>query len=55
LEGHEIGFSDGHEAGKLAEKTAGIRKALQRGKLSVEEIAEDFEVSVEFVLKIKEK
>ncbi len=59
LEGHDVGFSVGHDAGfaggREAEKTAGIRKALQRGKLSVEEIAEDFEVSVEFVLKIKEK
>jgi predicted transposase YdaD len=51
LEGHGVGFAEGAEK----EKTAGIRKALQRGKLSVEEIAEDFEVSVEFVLKIKEK
>lgn len=31
----------------------GIQKALKRGKLSIEEIAEDFEVSLEFVLQIK--
>jgi DNA repair ATPase RecN len=41
------------DEGKIEEKTANIIKALQRGKLSVEEIAEDFETTVEFVLKIK--
>ena len=30
----------------------GIKKAIQRGKLTLEEIAEDFEVSLEFVQKI---
>ncbi len=31
----------------------GIQKALKRGKLSHEEIAEDFEISLEFVLNVK--
>jgi uncharacterized protein (DUF433 family) len=31
----------------------GIIKALQRGKLSIEEIAEDFDVTIEYVLEIK--
>jgi len=43
----------GLEKGKQEEKIKGIRKALNRGKLSIEEIAEDFEVSEEFVLKVK--
>jgi hypothetical protein len=36
----------------LAEKIKGIVKAIKRGKLSIEEIAEDFDTTVEFVLKI---
>lgn len=39
--------------GKNEEKKNGILKALKRGKLSLEEIAEDFEVSLKEVLKIK--
>jgi len=46
-EGIEIGFEKGIEKGILA--------ALKRGKLSVNEIAEDFDVSVEYVLEIKTK
>ena len=34
-------------------KIKGIKKALKRGKLTVEEIAEDFEVTVDYVLEIK--
>lgn len=40
--------------GKIEEKIQGIIKALKRGKLSIEEIAEDFSTTVEFVLKVKE-
>ena len=32
-----------------------IKKALKRGKLSLEEIAEDFDVTVEYVQKIENK
>jgi predicted transposase/invertase (TIGR01784 family) len=41
------------DEGKLAEKTANIINALKRGKLKVEEIAEDFDTTIAFVLKIK--
>ncbi len=41
--------------GKLEEKTAGIKKALLRNRLTLEEIAEDFEVTVQFVNDIKAK
>ncbi len=40
---------EGREEGLKVAKIEGIKKALQRGKLSVEEIAEDFGVSVDFV------
>jgi PD-(D/E)XK nuclease family transposase len=43
----------GRMEGKKEEKIAGIKKAILRGKLTLEEIAEDFEVELDFVLKIK--
>ena len=49
IEGEQIGL----EKGKIEELNKGIIKALKRGKLSIEEIAEDFEVSIEYVLEIK--
>jgi predicted transposase/invertase (TIGR01784 family) len=49
----KVRVAKGEEKGKLEEKIKGIIKALIRGKLSIEEIAEDFEVSIEFVLEIK--
>lgn len=52
-EGREEGIEIGKELGREEAKIKGIEKALQRGKLSLEEIAEDFEVSVAFVLKVK--
>ncbi len=55
LQGEEIGLQKGEEIGLQKSKTLGIQKALTRGKLSIEEIAEDFEVNVEFVLNIKNK
>ena len=39
--------------GKIEGKIEGILKTLRIGKLSVEEIAEDFEVAVSFVFRIK--
>lgn len=39
--------------GVMKEKTTNIIKALQRGKLSVSEIAEDFNTTSDFVIKIK--
>lgn len=47
------GKMEGEQIGLEKEKKKGIIKALQRGKLTIEEIAEDFEVSVEYVLEIK--
>ncbi|MDI9337119.1 MAG: hypothetical protein QM539_01700 [Alphaproteobacteria bacterium] len=39
--------------GKIEGKIDSIKKSLKRGKLSILEIAEDFEVSLDFVQKIK--
>jgi predicted transposase/invertase (TIGR01784 family) len=47
IEGEEIGFEKGIEKG--------IEKALFRNKLTIEEIAEDFEVSIEHILEIKRR
>lgn len=41
------------EEGKIEGKIEGIIKTLKRGKLTLTEISEDFEVTIEFVLKIK--
>ena len=52
-QGIEIGKEQGIEIGAEQAKINGIKKALKRGKLTVEEIAEDFEVMVDYVLEIK--
>jgi predicted transposase/invertase (TIGR01784 family) len=52
-EGEKVGLEKGEKVGLEKAKIIGIQKALERGKLSVEEIAEDFDVSIEFVLNIK--
>lgn len=49
IEGKIVGIIEGKMEGKIV----GISKSLRRGKLTVEEIAEDFEVTIEFVLQIK--
>jgi DNA repair ATPase RecN len=49
----DTAYDEGKMEGIIEEKTANIIKSLKRGKLSVEEIAEDFEVTVDLVLKIK--
>ena len=41
--------------GKMEEKIQGIAKALKQGKLSIEEIAEVFSSTIEFVLKVKKE
>jgi hypothetical protein len=43
----------GEAKGEAKAKIDAIKKALQRGRLSVEEIAEDFDVSVEYVQEIQ--
>ena len=52
-EGKTEGKTEGKIEGKTEEKIQGIINALKRGKLSIEEIAEDFNTTVEFVLKVK--
>ena len=53
LEGKTEGEAIGIQKGKIEEKIEGIVKALKRGKLTIEEIAEDFDVTIDFVLTIK--
>lgn len=45
----DTAFNEGEAKGKIEEKTANIIKAIKRGKLSIEEVAEDFDVSIDFV------
>lgn len=49
------GRDEGREAGIEETKRFSIKKALQRGKLTVSEIAEDFEVTEAYVLEIQNK
>ena len=51
--GEKLGLEKGEKLGLERAKIIGIQKAIERGKLSLEEIAEDFEVSIEFVLNTK--
>jgi predicted transposase/invertase (TIGR01784 family) len=51
----DTAFGDGEIKGKMEEKIEGIVSALKRGRLTVEEIAEDFKTTTEFVLKIKKE
>jgi predicted transposase/invertase (TIGR01784 family) len=53
IEGETKGKIEGKIEGKMEEKTTNIINALKRGKLSVEEIAEDFDTTTTVVLKIK--
>lgn len=51
----DTAFDEGEAKGKVEEKKANITKALKRGKLSIAEIAEDFEVPLDFVTQIKQE
>ena len=53
-EGFEKGIVKGNEEGFEKGIVKGIVKALKRGKLSLAEIAEDFEVSLEYVMEIQQ-
>ena len=53
-DGLEEGLEKGEQIGLEKERDKGIRKALKRSRLTIEEIAEDFEVSVEYVKQIAE-
>ncbi len=46
-------LADVKEQGSLKTKIESIQKSLKRGKLTLEEIAEDFNVSLDFVQKVK--
>ena len=49
----DTAFGEGETKGKTEEKIQGIIKALKQGKLTIEEIAEIFNTTVEFVLIVK--
>ncbi len=49
----DTSFGQGKIEGQLEAKTQGILKALKRGKLTMEEIAEDFDTTLDFLLQIK--
>jgi DNA repair ATPase RecN len=44
-----------YDDGKKDEKKEGIVKALKRGKLTIEEIVEDFSTTIDFVLQVKKE
>ena len=52
---YDDGKKDGEIEGEIREKTKGIINALKRGKLTIEEIAEDFNTTVDFVLQVKKE
>jgi predicted transposase/invertase (TIGR01784 family) len=47
------GKAEGKAEGELQKTIKGIQRALERRKLTLEEICEDFEVSLDFVLKVQ--
>jgi predicted transposase/invertase (TIGR01784 family) len=49
----DTSYGDGKKDGEIEEKVKGIIKALKRGKLTIEEIAEDFSTTIDFVLQVK--
>jgi uncharacterized ubiquitin-like protein YukD len=53
-EGEQIGFERREQIGQRKKEDLAIRNALQKGKLSVEEIAEMLEVTLDRVLQIKD-
>ena len=40
---------------QLEEKTENIKKILKWGKLTIKEIAEDFEINIEFVSRVQQQ
>ena len=52
--GEQIGLEKGEQIGQRKKEEQAIKKALQKGKLSPEEIAEMLDVSLDRVLQIKE-
>ncbi len=52
-QGEQTGIQQGLQQGELQTKIKGIKNLLLKGKLSLQEIAEVFEVSIEFVQKVQ--
>jgi predicted transposase/invertase (TIGR01784 family) len=48
-------IQEAKEEGKLEVKSNSVKKALKRGRLSVEEIAEDNDTTIDFVLSIQKQ
>jgi plasmid maintenance system antidote protein VapI len=55
IEGEIKGIAKGIVEGEMNVKVKGIINALKNGKWTIEEIAEVFDVTVEFVLEIKKE
>ncbi len=53
--GEQIGLEKGKQIGQIKKEELAIRNALQKEKLSVEEIAEMLEIPLDHVLQIKEE
>ena len=51
---HSI-LRQGYAKSKIALKTKGIVKEIRKGQLSFDEIAEDFNVKLNFVMRIKKQ
>jgi predicted transposase/invertase (TIGR01784 family) len=51
----DTSYDDGKIEGELEAQTKGIIKSLKRGKLTIEEIAEDFSTTIGFVQQIKKE
>jgi predicted transposase YdaD len=49
----DTSYGEGKIEGKIEEKTQGILKALKQNKLAIEEIAEIFSTTMDFILKVK--
>jgi predicted transposase YdaD len=55
MKGDQIGLEKGQQIGQRKKEDLAIKNALQKGKLSVEEIAEMLEIPLDRVLQIKEE
>jgi predicted transposase/invertase (TIGR01784 family) len=53
IKGEKQGIIKGEKKGEQKEKLKNIKKAIKRGKLTDAEIAEDFDVSIEYVQKLR--
>ncbi len=51
----DTSYGDGKKDGEIEEKVKGIIKALKQGKLTIEDIAEVFSTTIDFVLQVKKE